>query len=187
MRYEDEDGWYLDYPDGDTAYNRFADQCVLSHQQIVDAMDNTNVFLDVEKYDSPIFSQEIKMPSIYPDETQEFKNAEYEKLVWQGWSEYRDSVEPSKWPLYEQEIRKEVDIVTKTSMSDYFIDNYYIIKRGKELGGRLTKTARGSGSSFLTNKLLGFTEVDRLAAKVKMYPERFMSAERILETKSLPD
>ena len=44
-----------------------------------------------------------------------------------------------------------------------------------------------SAVSFITNKLLGFTEVDRIAAKVKMYPERFMSATRIIEAKTLPD
>ena len=44
-----------------------------------------------------------------------------------------------------------------------------------------------SAVSFITNKLLGFMEVDRIAAKVKMYPERFMSATRIIEAKTLPD
>ena len=35
--YEEEQGWELDYPDGDELYSRFAKQCVLSHEQIVDA------------------------------------------------------------------------------------------------------------------------------------------------------
>ena len=67
LTYPDEEGWYLDYPDGDTAYERFARQCVLSHEQICEAMDNTNVFLEVEEYDSPIFNTDIKMPSLYPN------------------------------------------------------------------------------------------------------------------------
>lgn len=187
MVYDDEAGWYLDYPDADTAYDRFASQCVLSHSQIIDAMDNTNVFLDVETYDSPIFNDEIKMPTIYPDKDQEFKNEAYRKLVWQGWDEYKSQIPEEKWPEYEKEIELETKIVTDTSMSDYFIDNYYIIKRGRELGGHLTMSGRGSAVSFFTNKLLGFTEVDRVAAKVKMYPERFMSVARILESGSLPD
>lgn len=41
--------------------------------------------------------------------------------------------------------------------------------------------------SFITNKLLGFTEVDRIAAPVHMYPERFMTTERILKAGSCPD
>ena len=34
---------------------------------------------------------------------------------------------------------------------------------------------------------MGFTKVDRIAAKVKMYPERFMSATRMLQAKTLAD
>ena len=44
-----------------------------------------------------------------------------------------------------------------------------------------------SAVSFYINNLLGLTEVDRLKAPTKLYPSRFMSAERILATKSMPD
>lgn len=187
IEYPDEEGWYLDYPNGDEAYERFARQCVLSHTEINDAIDNTQVFMDVEEYDSPIFNTDIKMPSLYPAYTQEQKNEEYKKLVWQGWSEYKDKVPKDKWEFYESEINKEIQTVVDTKMADYFIDNYYIIRQGKANGGWLTKTGRGSAVSFITNMLLGFTEVDRIAAKVHMYPERFMSATRILQSGSLPD
>jgi len=187
MFYPDEDGWFLDYPDGDTAYNRFAKQGILSHSDICDAMDNTNVFLDVEEYDNPIFNTEIKMPTLYPELTQEQRDNEYKRLVWQGWDNYKSEVPADKHEHYKEEIQKEIDTVVETKMADYFIDNYHIIKKGKENGGWLTKSGRGSGVSFITNKLLGFTEVDRIAAKVKMYPERFMSVTRILQSGSLPD
>lgn len=78
-------------------------------------------------------------------------------------------------------------LITTIRMADYFINNYHIIKKGKENGGWLTKSGRGSAVSFITNMLLGFTEVDRVSAKVHMYPERFMSATRILQSGSLPD
>lgn len=187
MFYPDEEGWFLDYPDGDTAYNRFAKQGILSHSEICDAMDNTNVFLDVEEYDNPIFNTKIKMPTLYPNWTQEQRDKEYERLVWQGWDDYKSEVPIGKHEHYKEEIQKEIDTVVETKMADYFIDNYHIIKQGKENGGWLTKSGRGSAVSFITNKLLGFTEVDRIAAKVKMYPERFMSATRILQSGSLPD
>lgn len=187
IEYPDEEGWYLDYPDGDEAYRRFANQCVLSHSEINDAIDNTNVFLDVEEYDTPIFNTEIKMPSLYPGYTQEQKDKEYKKLVWQGWKSYRETIPRDQWELYESEILKEIQTVIDTKMADYFIDDYYIIKKGKENGGWLTKSGRGSAVSFVTNMLLGFTEVDRIAAKVHMYPERFMSTTRILQSGSLPD
>ena len=187
LTYPDEEGWFLDYPDGDTAYERFANQCVLSHSEINDAMDNTGVFLEVEEYDSPIFNTDIKMPSLFPTLSQEEKNEKYKSLVWSGWEEYKKSVPEDKWALYESEIEKEIKTVEDTHMADYFIDNYHIIRKGKENGGWLTKSGRGSAVSFITNMLLGFTEVDRIAAKVHMYPERFMSATRILQSGSLPD
>ena len=187
MVYDDEEGWYLDYPNGDEAYRRFAEQCVLSHQEIIDAMDNTNVFLDVEKYDNPCFNTEIKMPTLHPDWSQKQRDAEYRRLVMQGFDAYRPQILDDQVQHYLDETNREMDIVAETKMSDYFIDNYHIIRRGKELGGHLTMSGRGSGPSFFTNMLLGFTDIDRISAKVKMYPERFMSATRILQTKNLPD
>lgn len=187
IKYEDEEGWYLDYPDGDTVYQRFVEQGVLSHEEIMSALNNTNVLLNVAEYDCPIFDKTIKLPSLYPDWTQDQKDDEYARLVWNSWATYKNEIPQSQWDLYETEIQKEIDIVVESHMADYFILNYYIIKRGKELGGVITSTGRGSAVSFITNKLLGFTDVDRIAAQVEMYPERFMSATRILETGSLPD
>jgi len=187
MDYPDEVGWYMDYPDGDTVYQRFAKQGVLSHEQILESIENTNAFLDVEEYDSPVFNTEIKLPSMYPEWTQQQRDDEYRRLVNAGWETYKTSVPAEQWDHYEDEIAKEAQTVVDTHMADYFIDNYHIIRKGQENGGHLTKTGRGSAVSFITNKLLGFTEVDRIAASVKMYPERFMSTTRILQSGSLPD
>ena len=44
-----------------------------------------------------------------------------------------------------------------------------------------------SAPSMYINKLFGFTEIDRLEAPITLYPTRFMSKSRILETRSLPD
>lgn len=187
LEYPDEEGWYLDYPDGDTAYQRFATQCVLSHSEILEAINNTNVMLTVEEYNSPVFNDEIKLPSLHPDWTQEERDEEYKRLVWNGWDEYKKDVPESEWGKYIEEIKKEIQTVVDTHMSDYFICDYYIMKRGKENGGKLTKSGRGSGASFFTNTLLGFSDVDRISASVHMYPERFMSTTRILQSKGIPD
>lgn len=187
MNYPDEEGWYLDYPDGDEAVRRFEEQGVLTDREIAQAIDQTNVFLQVEEYDCDIFNDDVKLFSLHPNWTQEQKDAEYERLVYEGWEREKPSISPDKIPIYEAEIKKEVDTVKQCKMADYFIDDYHIMRRGKEKGGHLTSTGRGSAVSFYTNKLLGFTEVDRIASKVHMYPERFMTAERILETRSLPD
>lgn len=187
IHYADEQGWFMDYPDGNTAYERFASQGVLTHQQILDAIANTDVFMEVEEYDPYIFGSDIKMPSMYPEWTQEQKDEEYRRLVYAGWENYRPSVDQKRLTEYEEGIQEEVSVVEQTKMADYFILDHHIIKRGIENGGVLTTTGRGSAVSWITNKLLGFTEVDRIAASVKMYPDRFMSAARILESGSLPD
>ena len=187
MEYPDENDWYMDYPDGQTAYKRFVEQCVLDHKEIMEAMNNTNIFLEVEEYDCPIFNHDIKMPELYPDLTQEERYNLLEKITMESWSEYKNEVPEEEWDSYEEQIKYELDIVKKTFHSDYFLIDNAIVEEGIKRGGWLTKTGRGSGVSFILNKLLGFTSVDRISAKVKMYPERFMSPTRILETHSLAD
>ena len=187
MNYGEEDGWYMDYPTCDEAVQRFITQGVLSSSEIEEAIRNTNIFLEVEEYTSEIFKDNLKLISIYPEWSQEQKDTEYERLIMEGWKQYSSKVPKEEHALYVSEINKEMDEVKKCHMADYFIDNYYIIKKGIENGGCLTKTGRGSAVSNITNMLLGFTDVDRIAAKVKMYPERFLTSVRILESGSCPD
>lgn len=187
MNYGEEDGWYMDYPTCDEAVQRFITQGVLSSSEIEEAIQNTNIFLEVEEYTSEIFKDNLKLISIYPEWSQEQKDTEYERLIMEGWKQYSSKVPKEEHAIYLSEINKEMDEVKKCHMADYFIDNYYIIKKGIENGGCLTKTGRGSAVSNITNMLLGFTDVDRIAAKVKMYPERFLTSVRILESGSCPD
>ena len=183
ITYEDEGGWLMDYPSDEEAYRRFVEQGVLSPAQIQEALDNTNVFLEFEDVE---FDKGKKLPTIYPSLTQEERNEKYRKLVTSKWEEYKKNVPPERWPEYEEAIKYEVDVITSTNTSDYFLLDYEWIRRAKEKGGVLTKTGRGSSSSFLTNMLLGFSSIDRLALPITMYPDRFISADR-LKGGSLPD
>ena len=187
MHYEDEDNWFMDYPDGDELYRRFANQTVLSHDEIMSAINNTLIFENVKSYDCPIFNDDIKLPTLHPDWSQEQRDNEYRRLVLQGWEKYKLTVPEEEWSKYEEEIEKEMQTVVDTKMADYFIIDYETMKEGKRLGGKLTKSGRGSGASFFTNTLLGFSDVDRISAPVHMYPERFMSTTRILQSKGIPD
>ena len=73
-------------------------------------------------------------------------------------------------------------------MENYFIMDYKICKSAQEdYGGIVTRTGRGSAVSFIINKLLNLTEINRVFAPVPLYPSRFMSTERILSANSLPD
>lgn len=187
LNYPDEEGWMMDYPSEEVARERFVEQGILTRAQIEEAISNTNVFLDVEEYDCPCFDKEIKMPILFPDLTQEERNQKYEDMIWEAWDKEKKNIQEELWGTYEKEIKSEIQTVRETNHADYFIDDYLLVKRAKELGGNLTATGRGSAVSFYTNKLLGFTDVDRIAAKITMHPERFMSATRINETKSLAD
>ena len=73
-------------------------------------------------------------------------------------------------------------------MENYFLIDYQVVKDGQEkYDGRLTNTGRGSAPSFYITKLLGLTDIDRVSSPITLFPTRFMSVERILGTRSLPD
>ncbi len=187
ITYDDEEGWFLDYPNGDEAYFRFIEQKALPKAKIEEAMANTNVFLTVEEYNNPCFNYEIKMPTLYQNKPQEEKDTIYSSLIWEKWNEKKHKIPKEKYSLYESEIQKEIDAVITTKHADYFLIDYTIVQKAIEKGGFITDTGRGSAVSYYTNNLLGLTKIDRISASVKMYPERFISPTRILESKSLAD
>ena len=185
INYGDEDSFILDFPDYDTVVERYKKQGLLSDWQIKEAMDNTLIFDECEELH---FDKEIKMPTIYPNYTQEEKDKELAKHLSEKWNKEKVNVDKSRWQEYQNGIAFEYKIVKDTQMADYFLFNEKMVELAKEkYGGVLSRTGRGSAVSFYINKLLGFTEIDRFTAPVPLYPTRFMSTARILETRSLPD
>jgi DNA polymerase III alpha subunit len=182
--YPEEDGFILDYPDSDQIFERYEQQGVFTRDQVEAALRNT---LIIDEFEDIVLNKDVKMPSIYPGLTHEEKMIKLKQIIQEEWKIDKENIPDSKIAEYEEAIEFEINIIDQTEMEDYFLLNYPIIKRGKELGGVLTRTGRGSAPSFYLNKLLGFTEVDRLDAPITLYPTRFMSVSRILETKSLPD
>lgn len=185
MNYGDEDSFENDYPSYDEILERYRVQGVVSEEQAKSALENTMIIK--EKTEEFVFNDDIKMPTLYPNETHEQKMKRLENILNQEYKRQYGHLSGSERKRYLEAIRYETSIIRNTCMEDYFLLNYYIIKRAKELGMILTQTGRGSAVSFLNNKLLGFTEVDRLQEKVQLYPTRFMSESRILQTRSLPD
>lgn len=186
IRYEDENGWYMDYPDDEEVIRRFKVQGILSDDEIKSAMDNTNITLD---FDDIEFDKEIKLPVIpkYKDKTKEERNKIYSKLISKKFKEYTKDFSEEKYNEYYEGVKQEVDVYKNTGMCDYPLIDYEIIKRGVEMGGVITSTGRGSAPGFFTNTLCGFSKIDRFVSPIKLYPERFMSETRILQTHSLPD
>ena len=178
--YKEETNFILDYPNVDTIIERYNKQNILNKEQIEKAINNTLIFDECENI---ILDKEIKMPSISNNPNKELKD-----IINERWIALRDTIPQDRWDEYLEAIRYEFNIIEKTHMEDYFILDYRICQRAiNKYNGLLTKTGRGSAVSFLINKLLGLTEIDRLSAPVPLYPTRFMSIERILGTRSLPD
>lgn len=180
--HEMSDNVYEDYPSEEQLMERFLQQGVLSASEICEAIENTNVLLAFEDIS---FDTTRKIPPYDPKLTQEERNRLYEERVWDGWNAYKTSVPPERWGEYEEAIRYETNIVTSTNTSDYFLINSKMLELGQKYGGFLTPTGRGSAGSFLTNMFLKMTTLDRLSLPVKLYPERFVTADRLMS--SLPD
>lgn len=183
MKYGDEDSFILDYPSYDDILTRYDEQGVLTQEEAKEALDNTLVFDQAEEIQ---LDYEFKLPHIFDEDS----NKHLKRLILQEFKKKIPIQSMSKEEIkrYKDALNYEYNIIKKCNMADYFILDYYIVKQAVEkYGAVLTRSGRGSAVSFLTNYILGFTQIDRLKSPIKLYPTRFMSAERILQTRSLPD
>lgn len=179
--YEEESGFCLDYPDSDEIYRRYKEQGIFTEDEVTEALTNTLIFDNAEGIH---LDKEFKIPKI----TKGDSNKELKKLINEGWAKERNNVPKERWKEYIEQIKYEYKIIEDCGMADYFILDHYIVDKAvNEYDAILTKSGRGSAVSFYINKLLGLTEVDRISAPITLYPTRFMSAERILSSRSLPD
>lgn len=187
INYEDEEGWYMDLPSVEEVIKRFQEQGVLNDDEIYEAINNTNKILEFEDI---VLDRSLKVPPPLKHKhlTQEERNQMLKDIVLQEWNNQYDDMNQDKLDEYVNEINNNLNEVFACGMTDYFLDNYYIMKRGQEeYGGILTPSGRGSGVSFFLNKLLRFTKVDKVNSDVIMYAERFLTATRILESHTAPD
>ena len=181
MFYPDEGEFILDYPDAKTIVDRYIKQGILNKEEIIESLQSTLIFDEAEEL--TIINDDIKLPSISKN-----PNYDLKKAIFEAWQIEKENVPAERIPEYEEAIRYEVDIIEKCHMEDYFLLDYEIVKLGKsKYNGMMTKTGRGSAPSFYVNKLLGLTDIDRLDSPITLFPTRFMSAERILLARSLPD
>ena len=178
--YEEESNFILDYPDYETIVERYKVQGILSDKQIKQALDNTLIFDDFEGIE---FDTEIKMPCISNNPSKELG-----EIIENEFKKELNNIDINRKEEYIKAINEEWKVISDTNMYEYFLVNHKMIKLAIEkYGGVITKSSRGSCPSFYINKLLGFTSLDRLDTPVTLYPSRFMSTTRILQSKSLPD
>lgn len=174
VNYPDEDGWYMDYPDTQTVIKRFKKQGVLSDEEIFRAIMNTNVF--VSECEEIVLDRTFKIPSVHKGKTYDEKCKIYKNVLNIAYSKEKEKSKEKA-----DGIRYEAKEVMEAGVVDYFLTSKAIVDEAvNNQGGILTTTSRGSAASFITNKLLGLTTVDRFNADIPIYPERFLTKERVL-------
>lgn len=178
--YEEENNFILDYPDYKTIVDRYKEQGVLSAKQVKQALDNTLIFDDFESLE---FDYEIKMPHISDNPSKELGN-----IIEKEFKKELNNIDINNKEKYINAIKEEWQVIADTNMYEYFLINQKMVKLAiNKYNGVITRSSRGSCPSFYINKLLGFTSLDRLNSPITLYPSRFMSTTRILQSKSLPD
>lgn len=172
ISYGNEDSFDLHLPTPEESFTLLINQGVLSKARIEEAMENT---LILREFEGVKFDRDKKIPTVYPELSIEERNKLFKKTVC---NEY---IRKSGMPTKEEaaEIHAEMDTITSTNTADYFLTMKKIIDKGKEYGGVLTTTGRGSAASFICNYSLGFSSINRLHSPIKMLPERFVSADRL--------
>lgn len=185
LHYSEEDGWYMNFPNGKEVYRRMIEQSVLPPEEILYAMMNTHVFID--GCQDLTYDTGFKIPIL-----DEYKDYDYEKRA-----EILKSILEDKYENEDDEHRTEdrkegmlyeFGEVKGSGTVDYFLDNYALVDLAvTKYGGQLTTTSRGSASSYYSSKLLRFTTMDRFEAEVPIYPERFITKDRILSSHQMPD
>lgn len=148
ISYGDEDSFDLYLPTAEEAFELLQKQGVLSKAQIEEAMDNTMI---LREFEGLHFDRERKFPISRPELTQEQRNKLYKKMVCYGY------IDRAGMPNEEEakEIHAEMDTIVETNSADYFIGLHDMLELGKQKGGVLTTTSRGSACGFASNFALG--------------------------------
>lgn len=181
---ESEDGFFMDYPDYDTLFQRFKKQGVFTDSEIEEFIDRTNMF---EECEDIVLNKDFKVPTIYPELSRKERCEKLIELINHKWDEYKVNVPNVLHPKYIQEIKNELKEWFRCHMEDYALTSSAIVEEGVKRGGVITRSGRGSCASFITNMLLGFTTIDRLKTKMPILQQRFMTADKILKSHSCPD
>ena len=185
LHYSDEDNWYMDFPNGLEVFKRMMEQGVLPEGEVIYSMMNTHVFTN--GCEELIYDTEFKIP--IPDK---YKHLSYEERCLELKKilneEYQKEDENHKSEEREKAIAYEYGEYCDSKCADYPLANYSLVKLAVDkYGGQLTTTSRGSAASYYTNKLLHFTTMDRFEAEVPIFPERFITKDRILASHQMPD
>lgn len=191
--YEEEAGnnWFVDFPSYKEVIYRLTTQKALSSEEVAEAISNTIHIANACEYYS-IADYKLRVPILKSLEGFDY-NTRHAKLVDICNSSletyFKNNPKITNRTQYHTGLDFELNEIYKCQMADYFLFNYEMIQLAvTKYGGVLTKTSRGSASTYITNFLLGFTAMDKyIFDKLPLFSERFMIAERILQSKTVPD
>ena len=184
ISYPEEFGWYMDFPTGKEVYKRMVEQEICSEEEIIVSMMNTNIF--VNECEEITFNTDFKIP-ILPS-MQHMTSEERKDILRRLMYDRYEKIEINKSKEREEAIEYELGEINGSEIQDYFLLNYAIVKNAIEkFGGELTPTSRGSASSYYTSKLCGFTTMDRFESEVPIFPERFITKDRVLSSHQCAD
>ena len=185
LHYDEETGWYMDDPDGTEVFRRMMEQGVIPEGEVIYSMMNTHVFID--GCEDLEYDTEFKIPILdeYKDYSYEERCQELKKILDE---KYQLEDDNHKSEEREKAIEYEFGEYCGSGCADYPLDNYKLVQLAiNKYDWQLTTTSRGSAASYYTNKLLGFTTMDRFEAEVPIFPERFITKDRILASHQMPD
>lgn len=186
--YPEEEGFYMDYPSYDELVQRYELQGVVPKEIYLKAIENTNL---IETFENLEMGEggEFKVPTLYPNLTRKERVHKLIEITNERFKEYI-SKKPYSQEMIEkfvEEMKWEMREIVTCKMEDYFLTSMGILEEGIRRGGVITKSNRGSSSSFFVNMLYGFTTINRITSKIPILRERFMTADRILKAKTSPD
>lgn len=181
---EDDYGWFNDYPDTEEVFERLIKQSIWTPDEALQLIRNTNM---VDLFEDIVLDKSFDIPTIYPELTMRERQMKLLELISSRFDKYVKDNNIKDTTKYEEEIKKELIEWYSSGMTDYPLTSNAIVELGLKKGGILTTTGRGSCSSYITNMLLGFTTVDRLKVKVPLLMPRFMTADKIINSHSVPD
>ena len=120
INYEDEDGWYMDYPTYNILFKRFQEQSILKNEEIIEAINNTNIIF---KFENIKLDRSLKVPVIKPlkNKTQEERNKLFEDILKNEWEEQKWDINKEKSEEYKKEIVHDIKEIEACNMADYFI------------------------------------------------------------------
>lgn len=170
VHFGNEDAWDLTFKSYDELIDAYKRQGVLTEEQYMKAIQNTNVMADmVEEYNIDV---KPKYPKLYQNSKEIFMQKIVDGVKWRG----IDKLPADERKIYLDRINEEVATYEHNGAIDFMLleEDY---KRELRKQGVFPGYSRGSVSGSIVAYLLGITEIDSIKHKLNF--QRFMNVERI--------